>query len=160
MIGLGARLTGMPISDRFSTPWGGKRGVTAISYLLVGLGSALGGMARYAAAGLFARLFGDAFPWGTLFVNVTGSFLIGFVATLTVVDGRVLLGDGGRQLVMIGVLGGYTTFSAFSLQTLALFHEGEWFRGGANVALSLLLCLIAVWLGYAAAQGINQLRAV
>ncbi len=134
--------------------------MTAISYLLVGLGSALGGMARYAAAGLFARLFGDAFPWGTLFVNVTGSFLIGFVATLTVVDGRVLLGDGGRQLVMIGVLGGYTTFSAFSLQTLALFHEGEWFRGGANVALSLLLCLIAVWLGYAAAQGINQLRAV
>ena len=153
-------MTGVRISDRFSTLWGGKRGAKAISYLLVGLGSALGGVARYAAAGLFARLFGDAFPWGTLFVNVTGSFLIGFVATLTVVDGRVLLGDGGRQLVMIGVLGGYTTFSAFSLQTLALFHEGEWFRGGANVALSLLLCLIAVWLGYAAAQGINQLRAV
>ncbi len=133
--------------------------MTAISYLLVGLGSALGGMARYAAAGLFARLFGDAFPWGTLFVNVSGSFIIGLVATLTMADGRMLLGDSGRQLVMIGILGGYTTFSAFSLQTLALFHEGDWLRGGANVVASLVLCLLAVWLGYAAAQGLDQLRA-
>lgn len=133
--------------------------MTTISYLLVGLGSALGGMARYAAAGLFARLFGDAFPWGTLFVNVSGSFIIGLVATLTMADGRMLLGDSGRQLAIIGILGGYTTFSVFSLQTLALFHEGEWLRGVANVAFSLVLCLIAVWLGYATAQGLNQLRA-
>lgn len=116
-------------------------------------------MARYAAAGLFARHFGDAFPWGTLFVNVSGSFIIGLAAALTMADGRMLLGDSGRQLAIIGILGGYTTFSAFSLQTLALFHEGDWLRGGANVVASSVLCLLAVWLGYAATQGLDQLRA-
>jgi fluoride exporter len=115
--------------------------------LAVGLGSALGGIARYGLSGLVARSFGEAFPWGTLIVNVLGSFLIGFVATLTGPDGRVLASPVTRQFWMPGIFGGFTTFSAFSLQTLRLAQDGEWTRAGANVGLSVVLCLLGVWLG-------------
>jgi fluoride exporter len=118
------------------------------SYLLVGVGSALGGMARYWCTGLVAARWGNAFPWGTLAVNVVGSFLIGVLATGLVPGGRWLLPVPARDLLMVGVLGGYTTFSAFSLQTLNLLEQGDWARAGWNVVLSVALCLGAVAAGY------------
>jgi CrcB protein len=95
---------------------------------------------------------------GTLLVNVTGSFIIGFFATLTGPDGRLLVRTETRQFVMVGICGGYTTFSSFSLQTLNLIHDGEMKLATANIALSFVLCLLAVWLGYAAAASLNQLK--
>ncbi|MEW6161075.1 MAG: fluoride efflux transporter CrcB [Verrucomicrobiota bacterium] len=129
-----------------------------LSYLCIGLGSALGGMLRYWISGLVAERYGESFPLGTLIVNVSGSFLIGFLATLTAPDGRWLMAPLARQFFMIGLLGGYTTFSSFSLQTLNLIRDGEWLYAGLNSILSLALCLIAVWLGHAAAAGINSIK--
>lgn len=125
-------------------------------YLWVALGSALGGMARFAASGLIAKRIGEVFPWGTLAVNVTGSFIIGFFATLTGPDGRLLVGVGARQFVTLGLCGGFTTFSSFSLQTLNLARDGDWLRVVGNVTLSVALCLGAVWLGHIAAAAINR----
>ena len=124
--------------------------------LAVALGSALGGVARYGLSGLVARSFGETFPWGTLIVNVLGSFLIGFVATLTGPDGRVLVSPVTRQFWMPGIFGGFTTFSSFSLQTLSLAQDGEWTRALANVTLSVALCLIGVWLGAVLAAAANR----
>ena len=124
--------------------------------LAVALGSALGGVARYGLSGLVARSFGETFPWGTLIVNVLGSFLIGFVATLTGPDGRVLVSPVTRQFWMPGIFGGFTTFSSFSLQTLSLAQDGEWTRAFANVTLSVALCLLGVWLGASLAAAVNR----
>lgn len=124
--------------------------------LAVALGSALGGVARYGLSGLVARSFGETFPWGTLIVNVLGSFLIGFVATLTGPDGRVLVSPVTRQFWMPGIFGGFTTFSSFSLQTLSLAQDGEWTRALANVTLSVALCLLGVWLGAVLAAAVNR----
>lgn len=129
-----------------------------MSYLWVATGSALGGIARYWCSGLIAHRVGETFPWGTLSVNVAGSFAIGFFAALTEPDGRWFLGSSVRQFVMIGVFGGFTTFSAFSLQTLALLRDGEALRAAVNVALSVVLCLLAVWLGYLLASSLNTLK--
>lgn len=126
------------------------------TYLWIALGSALGGMARYGCSGFVAVRFGETFPWGTVVVNVAGSFVIGLVATLTAPDGRLLVPSEARQFVMIGVLGGFTTFSSFSLQTLALVQDSEWLYAGTNVVLSVALCLVAVWLGHVVAAAINQ----
>jgi len=113
-----------------------------LSYLLVGIGGAIGSVARFWMSGLIATRFGQTFPLGTLVVNVTGSFVIGLFAALSEAEGRWLVNPSFRQFFMIGVYGGYTTFSSFSLQTLALAREGEWFHA------SFALCLFAVWLGY------------
>ena len=121
-----------------------------MSYLWIGFGSALGGMARYGCSDVAARYFGVSFPWGTLIVNVTGSLLIGFLAALTVDDGRFLLSPDARAFLMIGLCGGFTTFSALSLETLNLARDGQWFAASGNVVLSVAICLTAVWLGYAA----------
>jgi fluoride exporter len=129
-----------------------------LSYLWVALGGALGTTARYWLSGVVARSIGEAFPWGTLVINVTGSFVIGFFGALTGPDGRVFVGSNARQFVMIGMCGGYTTFSSFSLQTLNLMNNGEWLQAGANVALSVLLCMIAVWAGVVLAGSINAMR--
>src|SRR5215472_7592089 len=126
------------------------------SYIWIAVGSALGGVARYWCSGVAARLVGETFPWGTIGVNILGSFIIGFFATLTGPDGRVYVPTLGRQFVMIGICGGYTTFSAFSLETLQLLRAHRPAAAVAYVLLSLLLGLIAVWLGHAAAQRINQ----
>ena len=123
-----------------------------IEYLWIALGSALGGVGRYWLSGVIARRFGEAFPLGTLVVNATGSFVIGFIASLTRPEGRLLMSASGRQFLMVGICGGYTTFSSFSLQTLNLAREGEWFYAGANVVASVLLCLLAVWLGHVLAE--------
>jgi len=127
-------------------------------YFWVMLGSALGGGARYFLSGAIANLFGETFPFGTLIVNVTGCFLIGFFATLTGPDGRILVRTEGRQFFMTGICGGYTTFSSFSLQTLNLARDGEMALAGANIAMSIVFCLIAVWAGYVAAVIVNQLN--
>jgi fluoride exporter len=124
--------------------------------LWIALGSALGGVLRYWCSGLIARWFGETFPWGTLIVNVAGSLLIGLIATLSAPDGRLLIGSVTRQFIMFGVLGGFTTFSSFSLQTLALAQNGEWLRAAMNVVGSVLLCLIGVWFGHALAVAINR----
>ena len=129
-----------------------------MTYFWVMLGSALGGGARYFVSGLAAQHIGQTFPIGTLIVNVTGSFVIGFFATLTGPDGRVFVGTDARQFVMTGICGGYTTFSSFSLQTLSLVRDGEMTLAGVNAVLSLALCLVAVWLGHVAASTLNQLK--
>jgi CrcB protein len=128
------------------------------NYIWVAIGGALGTTGRYWLSGLVARLIGETFPWGTLVVNVTGSILIGFFATLTGPDGRVFVGSTGRQFVMIGICGGYTTFSSFSLQTLNLMNDSEWFYAGANILLSVALCLIGVWAGYMLASTLNTMK--
>jgi fluoride exporter len=124
--------------------------------LWVALGSGIGGVLRYWCSGLVARWYGETFPWGTIVVNVVGSLLIGLFAALSGPDGRLLVGTTTRQFVMLGLLGGFTTFSSFSLQTLALAQNGEWVHAAANIIGSVLLCLIGVWLGHVLAVAINH----
>lgn len=127
-----------------------------MTYLLVAIGSALGGVGRFWLSGLIANRFGQSFPWGTLIVNVTGSFIIGFIGALAVPDGRMSsrMRSFSTEFLMIGVCGGYTTFSSFSLQTLNLARDGEWLYAGGNVMLSVFLCLVAVWLGHICAKAL------
>jgi fluoride exporter len=129
-----------------------------LAYLWVALGGALGTTARYWLSGLVARSVGETFPWGTMVINISGSFVIGFFGALTGPDGRWFIGSNARQFVIIGICGGYTTFSSFSLQTLNLANDGEWFRAGSNIVLSVALCLIAVWGGVALAGLINAMK--
>lgn len=126
-----------------------------MNYFWIGLGSALGGMARYWCYGI-ARQFGETFPWGTLAVNIAGCGVIGFFATITAPEGRWLAGANARQFVMVGLCGGYTTFSSFGLETLNLARGGEWLKAGGNVAASVVCSLLAVWLGHAAAASLNR----
>jgi fluoride exporter len=127
-------------------------------YFWVALGGAVGTTGRYWLSGVVARAIGETFPLGTLLINVTGSLLIGFFATLTGPDGRVFVGSTARQFVMIGICGGYTTFSSFSLQTLNLMNDGEWLYAGTNILLSVALCLIAVWGGSMLASSLNSMK--
>jgi CrcB protein len=126
-----------------------------ITYLWIAMGGAIGSMARFAGSSLISGWFGATFPWGTLIVNTSGSFVIGFFATLTGPDGRLLVSGDMRQFVMVGICGGYTTFSSFSLQTLSLVQDGEMAQAGLNVVGSVALCLAAVWLGSVAAAALN-----
>src|SRR5271169_179366 len=113
-----------PRRPRRSNRWQKFRDTTG-SYVAVALGSIVGGVARYLVSVLFLSQLGNGFPWGTLFVNVTGSFIIGFYAALTGPDGRLFVSPRQRQFVMVGICGGYTTFSAFSLETLRLVQSGN-----------------------------------
>ena len=131
-----------------------------LAYLWVGLGGALGAMLRYWLSGVVATAWGETFPWGTLIINVTGSIFISFFATLTGPDGRAIVNHDFRTFVMIGICGGYTTFSSFSLQTLNLARNGEIAAAGWNSLLSFGLCLLGAWLGYLGAAFINQLEGV
>ena len=125
-------------------------------YAYIALGGAIGSVARYAASSAIAREVGEVFPWGTLFANVTGCFVIGLFAMLTGPDGRILVAPDFRQFFMVGICGGYTTFSSFSLQTLALARDGDLTRAGLNVAVSVIVCLVGVWLGSVLGAAINQ----
>lgn len=127
-----------------------------ITYLWIALGGALGSMARYGVSRLFSFWVGETFPWGTLVVNVTGSFAIGLFAVLSGPDGRAMVAPDMRQFVLVGICGGYTTFSSFSLQTLALIRDGDMVEAGSNIVLSVVLCLVFVWLGSMAGALINR----
>jgi len=129
---------------------------TAILYGYVAAGSVLGGLARYLASLLMAVIPG--FPWATLFVNVTGSFIIGFYGTLSAPDGRLFASARQRQFVMTGFCGGYTTFSTFSLETVKLLDAGVVETGLLNIAVSVVTWLLAVWLGHILASRINRLK--
>ena len=124
--------------------------------LAVAVGSALGGVARYWCTGVVARSFSETFPWGTLLVNVLGSFLIGLVAVVTGPEGRLLVSPVIRQFWLVGIFGGFTTFSSFSLDTLRLAQDGDWLWAGTNVMLSVVLCLLGVWLGAVLAAVVNR----
>ena len=126
-----------------------------MTYLWVALGGALGSVARYSCSGLAVRWLGPQFPWGTLLVNATGSLAIGVLAALAT-GGRPVVSDDARAFLMVGVLGGFTTFSSFSLETLNLARGGQLGAAGANVALSLLVCLVAVWVGFAGATALSR----
>ena len=116
----------------------------------------MGTMLRFWLSGVVARAFGERFPAGTLIINVTGSIFIGLFAAVAGPEGRWMVRPLWRQFFMIGVCGGYTTFSSFSLQTLNLAREGQWAYATLNVGLSLLLCLGGVWLGFAAGETLNR----
>src|SRR5262249_35486074 len=123
----------------------------AATYVQVAVGGALGSVLRFWLGSLVGHKAGAPF-WGTLFVNATGCFLIVLLGNLRA-NGR---GRFGRYFFMIGVPGGYTTFSPFSLQTLELFHAGNPGLAAANVALSMVLCLLGVWLGHALGARLGQ----
>lgn len=129
-----------------------------LTYFYVALGGAIGSVARYGISGAVARSVDEVFPWGTFVANVTGCFIIGIFAILTAPDGRVHVSPEIRQFVMVGICGGYTTFSSFSLQTLALARDGDMTRASLNVVASVLFCLIGVWLGAVAGAAINHAK--
>ncbi|MCA0202245.1 MAG: fluoride efflux transporter CrcB [Proteobacteria bacterium] len=120
------------------------------TYLLIGLGGALGSIARHWCNGAVAALMGVSFPWGTLIINVLGSMIIGFAAAAMRDGGFLPANDGTRLFLMVGFCGGYTTFSAFSLQTLTLLQGGQWLPAAGNIGLSVLLCIAGAWIGYMA----------
>jgi CrcB protein len=126
-----------------------------LTYLWIALGGALGSMARHWCATAITAATATGFPWGTMAVNIAGSFIIGLVAAVTGPDGRWLVPSDARSFMMVGILGGFTTFSSFSLQSLALAQEGEWLKAGGNVVGSVVLCLMAVWLGHVVAEAVN-----
>lgn len=117
-----------------------------MTYLWIAIGGALGSVVRFACSE-WIQLRWPTFPWGTLFVNVLGSWLIGLLAALSE-TGR--LGDSLslRHFLIIGVLGGFTTFSSFSLQTLMLARSGAVLMAGLNVMASVGFCLCAAWVGF------------
>jgi fluoride exporter len=118
-----------------------------MAYLWVMVGSALGGVLRYALTRLTLSL-SVGFPFGTVLINVLGSFVIGYFGTFTLQSGRYAASDNVRLFVMVGICGGFTTFSSFSLQTFDLMRSGAWSRALANVVVSVVLCIAAVGAGH------------
>ncbi|MDB5360984.1 MAG: crcB [Rhodospirillales bacterium] len=118
-----------------------------LSYAWVALGGALGSVARFWMADAVAAVAGPTFPWGTLGINIIGSFVIGLFYALTGPGGRFDLSSDLRTFVMVGLCGGFTTFSSFSLQTLLLLQDGHPLRAGGYILGSVSLCLLFVWLG-------------
>ena len=118
-------------------------------YLLAGLGGAIGSIGRVLMTNTVSRWAGDEFPFGTIAVNVTGALLMGLLAGYGNTEpGRLLFSPGARTFLMIGVLGGYTTFSSFSLQTFLLLEQGNISGALLNILLSVLLCVTGIWVGF------------
>lgn len=119
-----------------------------LAYAYVALGGAIGSALRFGINRWLTMLLGDTLPWGTILINMGGSFIIGLFAALFEGAAGASTPLEIRQFVLVGLCGGFTTFSSFSLQTLTLLHSGEPVRAFLNIALSLALCLVAVALGY------------
>ncbi len=119
-----------------------------MSYVWIGIGGAFGSIARAWLAVAVARITGPQFPWGTILINILGSFVIGFFGTLTASGSRFAAPTDLRAFVMIGICGGFTTFSSFSLQTLELARDGRIVQALGNIGLSVALCLLAVAAGH------------
>ena len=118
-------------------------------YLWIGIGSALGGMSRFALGTWIVTRYGTTLPWGTLVINIIGSALIGVFAS-------AVKPTPWRQFLMVGICGGFTTFSSFSLETFYLMREGHPGRALTYIALSVLVCLFGVWLGHLAGTAIDE----
>ena len=117
-------------------------------------GGAVGTLARYAVS-VWAFPISHRLPWGTILINMSGSFVIGFFGTLTLAHGRFPVSENLRLFVMVGLCGGFTTFSSFSLQTLDLLRSGALIRAAINVAASVVLCVAAVAAGHLLAARLN-----
>lgn len=118
-------------------------------YLLAGMGGAIGSIGRVVMSDVVSRFSGDGFPFGTIAVNVTGAILMGLLAGYGESEpGKLLLSQSARTFLMIGLLGGYTTFSSFSLQTFLLIEQGNLTGAFLNVFLSVLLCVAGIWAGF------------
>lgn len=113
--------------------------------LLIACGGALGAVLRYGASLGVYSLLGRGFPYGTMFVNVTGSLLMGLLSIMMLE--RFNIGPEWRAAILVGLLGSFTTFSTFSIETLNLLEQGDMARAFANIALSVIVCLAAVWIG-------------
>lgn len=127
-----------------------------MNLLLVIIGGGVGSGLRYWLSGVLDQRCGESFPLGTLAVNVLGCFAIGLFGTLMGTEGRWLVSPAVRSFFMIGVCGGFTTFSSFSLQTLELARDAEWLYAGLNILGSVALCLVFVWLGHVLAATLNR----
>jgi len=123
--------------------------------LWVALGSGIGGVGRALVEAVVQQRCGDSFPFGVLSVNIAGSLAIGLIATITAVDGRVLMSPAARQFFLAGICGGFTTFSFFSLQMMQLLESGDYLCAGLYSAGTLLLSMAAVALGHGVGQKIN-----
>jgi len=126
------------------------------AYLYIAAGGALGSIARYWMAGAIDSRLNTNFPWGTVLVNIAGSFAIGIFAAMAAGDGRWGISDNTRLFLIVGICGGFTTFSSFSLQTLTLLREGLLLKAGGNVAISVIVCVAATWAGLALMQMIGK----
>lgn len=131
-----------------------------LTYFWIALGSALGGMGRYAISREVALRVGETFPWGTFVVNVTGSFVIGFLTAISGPDSRFLVSPNARNFLLVGICGGYTTFSSFSLQTLELIRNRDFSEAFGNILLSVGACIAAVAIGFMFGTGISGVRSV
>jgi fluoride exporter len=123
-----------------------------VAYLWIALGAVVGASARYFVSGYIARTFATSFPYGTLFINVSGSLLLGFFLILA--GERMLLDPRWRFLIAIGFCGSYTTFSSYAFETFAYVEQGQWLLVAVNLVASNVLCLAAVMAGAAIARGL------
>lgn len=129
-----------------------------LTYLWIAIGSALGGTSRYAISRAVALRYGETFPWGTLVVNISGSFIIGLLSALIGPDSRLVVSPNTRNFLMVGICGGYTTFSSFSLQTLELIRNRDFGEAGGNILLSVAACIAAVSIGFIVGSALNAAR--
>ena len=123
-----------------------------LKIILIGLAGLAGTLLRYWLSGLVARQYGETFPWGTIAVNLVGCLVTGAVFNLT--EERFLVNPTLRTVILIGLLGGFTTFSSYGLQTFTLLRDGEFGLATLNVGVSNALGLLMVWLGYAVVRAL------
>ncbi|MEJ0016984.1 MAG: fluoride efflux transporter CrcB [Acetobacteraceae bacterium] len=121
---------------------------SSFTWLAVAVGGALGSLARFWLSAVMMHLTGPRFPWGTLVINIGGSFVIGLVGALTMMPARLSMHPDLRVFLMVGVCGGFTTFSSFSLQTLDLLHNGDTGLAAWYVLGSVVLCVAGAWAGW------------